>query len=82
MRALVAAGVTTGPDIIKSGLAAVVFAVIGGVFIAVSRANWPEFYGRRNVKLWNWGVLGLVGAGGSVAILVGLICWATGTEFR
>lgn len=70
------ADVTTGADIARAGAAALVFAVGGAVWTAVLQRRMPDTAMRSS-----WGVMALVGLGGSVAILVGFICWATGTEF-
>jgi hypothetical protein len=85
---LAAESVTTGPEIIRSGAAAAISAAVGFVWVhffipPMSRfMGFGEWYGKPFVRLWNYGLLALVGACGVIAMLVGAIAWATGTTFR
>jgi hypothetical protein len=72
--------VTTGPEIASAGAAALLFAGAGALWVAVLQRVMPDPFQRSWAKRWNWGVLAAVAIGGGVAVLVGLICWASGTE--
>jgi hypothetical protein len=84
--------VTTGPDVMRSGAWAVLTCVIGLLWArfvhpAFVRAGLVENVGEgrglyRRLRQVSYGVAALLGIGGSIAIVVGLAAWLTGTTFR
>jgi len=80
---------TTGAEVFRSGAAAAVFAVIGFLWMRfgippLSRlmgfGSW--WYDSRAARIWNYGLLGIVGGCGVVAMAVGAVAWAIGTTFH
>jgi hypothetical protein len=80
--------VTTGPEIVRSGLAAVVFAALGVLWIryvvppAKRLMRFPPLHETRWARIWNYGLLSVVAAAGLVAMVVGNVAWSTGHTFK
>ena len=72
---------TTASDVAGSGLAALAFAVLGGLWTRFVLER-QAFFRQRRVRAWDWGVVGVVGLGGVVALVVAGVMALTGTEFR
>lgn len=82
-----ATSVTTGRDVARAGLAALLFGAVGFLWVhfglpQMSKTfGFGDWYKKRGAKVWNYGIVALVAVGGTIALLVGLVAWATGTTF-
>jgi hypothetical protein len=80
----VANGVTTGGEVLRSGVAAVVFALVATIGqTIIERSSWSRADGRvgRFASVAGRTVVATVGVGGIVAMFVGLVMLLTNTSF-
>jgi hypothetical protein len=74
-------GITSGGDVVGSGLGLVVLASIGAAVALLNERFVPRWACRRGIRIWNRSFVVVLSIVGLVAILVGLVMLATGTTF-
>ncbi|MDQ1501323.1 MAG: hypothetical protein QOI86_4663 [Actinomycetota bacterium] len=82
-----AADVTTGPQIVGTAIGALVFAALGALcsrywFLPRMRRWGITGKAARRQTIFSYAVWGLMATIALVAIIVGIVAWATGTTFR
>jgi hypothetical protein len=74
-------------EVANSGIAAILFAVLGaGWTLFLERRNSKSmvpsgFWMKRSQRIWNWGLVAVVGVGGIIALIVSAIKANSGPDF-
>jgi hypothetical protein len=87
---MAALAVTTAGDVATSGAAAAAFAAIGALWIRHLEKSGGFVFSEQMKSIarsplgraWNWGLIAIVGIGGTIALIVAAIMAVTGTTFR